>query len=52
MQVHIRRIKKIIPDKGKVGIIGITDKQFGEMEIFIGKKESKPESQGLQLELF
>lgn len=52
MQVHIRRIKKIIPERGKVGIIGITDKQFGEMEIFIGKKESKPESQGLQLELF
>ena len=52
MQVHIKRIKKLIPDKGKVGIIGITDKQFGEMEIYIGKKESKPESHALQLELF
>lgn len=52
MQVHIKRIKKIIPEKGKVGIIGITDKQFGEMEIYIGKKESKPEANALQLELF
>ncbi len=52
MQVHINRIKKLLPDKGKVGIIGITDKQFGEMEIFIGKKEEKQEAQGLQLELF
>lgn len=52
MQVHIRRIKKFIPDKGKVGIIGITDKQFGDMEIFIGKKETSPEHGGLQLELF
>ena len=52
MQVHINRIKKCIPDKGKVGIIGITDKQFGDMEIFIGKKETSPEHGGLQLELF
>lgn len=52
MQVHIRRIKKFIPDKGKVGIMSITDKQFGDMEIFIGKKESSPEHGGLQLELF
>ena len=52
MQVHIRRIKKFIPDKGKVGILAITDKQFGDMEIFIGKKETQPELGGLQLELF
>lgn len=52
MQVHIRRIRKFIPDKGKVGIMSITDKQFGDMEIFIGKKESSPEHGGLQLELF
>lgn len=52
MQVHIKRVKKNIPDKGKVGIIGITDKQFGDMEIFIGKDKSLPEPQGMQLELF
>lgn len=52
MQVHIKRVKKLLPDKGMVGIIGITDKQFGEMEIFIGKKETQKQSDGLQLELF
>lgn len=52
MQVHISRLKKLIPDKGKVGIISITDKQFADMEIFIGKKETSPEHGGLQLELF
>lgn len=52
MMVHVNRIKKIIPDKGKVGIISITDKQFSEMQIFIGKKVAPAESGGLQLELF
>ncbi len=52
MQVHIRRLKNFIPDKGKVGVMSITDKQFADMEIFIGKKETAPEHGGLQLELF
>ncbi len=50
--VHTKRVKSILPDKGKVGIFSITDKQFGKMEIFHGikKQESNPPSQ--QLELF
>lgn len=52
MQVHINRVKKVLPDKGKIGIIGITDKQFGEMEIYVGKKAEKQQTNGLQLELF
>ena len=52
MMVHMNRLKKIIPDKGKVGIISITDKQFSEMQIFIGKKVAPVESGSLQLELF
>lgn len=51
--VHIKRIKSILPEKGHVGILTITDKQFGMMEIFYGKK--KEESGFLeahQLELF
>ena len=50
--VHMKRIRKIIPDKGKVGIISITDKQFSEMQIFIGKKITQSECGSLQLELF
>ncbi len=52
MMVHMKRIRKIIPDKGKVGIISITDKQFSEMQIFIGKKITQTECGSLQLELF
>ncbi len=52
MQVHINRVKKLLPDKGKIGIIGITDKQFGDMEIFVGKNADQVKTAGLQLELF
>lgn len=50
--VHINRVKKILPEKGHVGIISITDKQFGMMEIFYGKKETKPPQGAQQLEMF
>jgi CRISPR-associated protein Cas2 len=51
-QVHIKRVKSVLPPKGDIGIMAITDKQFGMMEIFHGKKqiEAKPPPQ--QLELF
>lgn len=50
--VHIARIEKLVPEKGHVGIIGITDKQFGDIKIFHGKKAIKPKSGYIQLELF
>jgi CRISPR-associated protein Cas2 len=50
--VHIRRVKKNLPQKGKVGIMSITDKQFGMMEIFYGTKAVEPEAPSQQLELF
>lgn len=50
--VHIKRVKKIIPELGSVGILCITDKQFGTMELFLAKKESALPENGLQLELF
>lgn len=51
-RVHIERVKKMLPEKGYVGILCVTDKQFATMELFIAKKESKPISEGQQLELF
>lgn len=50
--VHIKRVKKILPEKGHVGIITITDKQFGMMEIYYGKIPSEPINIPQQLELF
>jgi len=51
-EVHIKRVKRILPEKGKIGILHITDKQFGMMEVFFGEKKKKIESPSQQLELF
>lgn len=51
-QVHTKRVKGYIPDYGKVGIICITEKQFDNMELFIGKKNSDLPHVEQQLELF
>ncbi len=50
--VHIKRVKKFLPEKGHVGIICITDKQFGMMEVYYGKKIQDKKTEGQQLELF
>ena len=50
--VHIIRVKAILPEKGHIGILCITDKQFASMEIFYGRKEKKVQAVGQQLELF
>jgi CRISPR-associated protein Cas2 len=50
--VHIKRVKSILPPKGEVIIFTLTDKQFGMMEFFRGKKETEPPPTPQQLELF
>ncbi len=50
--VHTKRVKTLLPEKGKVGIFAITDKQFGRMEIFHGVKQAKAQDTPQQLELF
>lgn len=50
--VHIKRVKTMLPEHGQVGILCITDKQFGEMEIFCSQKPQKADAPGQQLELF
>ena len=50
--VHEKRIKKILPKYGKVGVLTITDKQFGMMQIFYGQKEISVPAPVQQLELF
>lgn len=51
-EVHVKRIKNILPEKGQIGILCITDKQFGDIELFYGKKEEKVTTPYQQLELF
>ena len=50
--VHIKRVKKFLPEKGHVGIMCVTDKQFGQMEIFRGQKIVATSAPVQQLEMF
>lgn len=50
--VHIKRTKLNLPPKGHVGIMCITDKQFGMMELYYGKAEKARPDTPQQLELF
>lgn len=50
--VHIKRVKRLLPELGHIGILMITDKQFGQIELFIGKKEVEKPDLPQQLELF
>lgn len=53
-EVHKKRVRSFIPNKGQIGLMCITDKQFEAIEIFYGAKISKPKDSAvsLQLELF
>lgn len=50
--VHIKRVKSFLPEYGHVGILCITDKQFGSIDLFYGQKAVKSKAAGQQLELF
>ncbi|MEA2043123.1 MAG: CRISPR-associated endonuclease Cas2 [Bacteroidota bacterium] len=52
LQVHIKRVKKILPPEGFVAMMQITDKQFGMVELFNGKKKDKPPEIHQQLTIF
>jgi CRISPR-associated endoribonuclease Cas2 len=50
--VHIKRVKNWLPEKGSVGILCITDKQFGNMELFVGTQQESLSVGYQQLELW
>jgi len=50
--VHEKRIEMLLPPKGKVSVLRITDKQFGDMSNFWGKSELSKAPPSIQLELF
>ena len=51
-RVHVRRVKINLPPKGHVGIMHLTDKQFGMMEVFYEAKKEETPQVSQQLELF
>src|SRR3989338_8886893 len=49
---HTQRVKAVLPDEGMVSILTITDKQFGDIKNFWGKKRKESPPQAKQLEMF
>ena len=39
--VHTKRVQNLLPESGQVSILRVTDKQFGNMQNFIGTKKQK-----------
>ena len=51
-EVHIKRVKFMLPKAGKVAIMCITDKQFGDIELFSARNKEAVPPTYQQLELF
>ena len=49
---HINRVKAMLPEHGKIGILRVTDKQFGDMELFDEHQRKSKNLPTIQLELF
>lgn len=52
MEVHQKRVEGLIPEKGHVGMLSITDAQFGRMKIWYNADEEENKEVPQQLELF
>lgn len=60
LAVHLKRVRSLLPATGKVSILSVTDKQFGDIYNFLGKPKNanqskihnKVISEPIQLEFF
>ncbi len=52
VDVHVERIKKLVPEDGKVSILIVTDKQFGKIVNMWSTNKSPPPEHCSQLVLF
>lgn len=50
--VHTKRVKQLVPSKGQVSIMRITDKQYGNIINFWGEKTTPLPPTPTQLEFF
>lgn len=51
-KTYRRRIQQALPPQGQVRILMVTDKQFGKMEVYTGKKRQSTEEPPPQMQLF
>lgn len=40
LEVHVKRVKSLLPEAGKVSLLSVTDKQYGDIYNFWGKPKS------------
>ena len=52
LEVHIRRLRAMLPEYGQVRVLTLTDRQFGRMRVFQAGKLVDTESPPSQLTLF
>ncbi len=50
--VHSKRVLQFLPPKGQVSVMRVTDKQYSEIQHFIGKSITRVPGTPQQLELF
>lgn len=51
-EVHIKRVRSIVPEFGRVTILTVTDKQYANIINIWGKIEQKIQKKPIQLEFF
>lgn len=52
IDVHVKRVRLMAPDKGQISILNITDKQYGDIINIWGRIEKNLRPTPVQLELF
>ncbi len=51
-ELHLKRMGDLVPPAGEVRFVMITDKQFGRIKVYVGKKRQKTPPSPSQLEFF
>ena len=51
-QAYRARVNGALPPEGQVRVVSITDRQFGKMEVYVGRSRRVPEKPPDQLMLF
>lgn len=49
---HLKRLQSVIPEKGSVRVMQITDKQYERMKILVGTRKNNEKTKAEQLVLF
>jgi len=50
--VHVSRVREIIPPEGLVSVLSVTDKQYNSMLTFWGRKRKPNDPAPQQIEMF